>query len=430
GFPAQLAPQEVVLVLFDQQSINELETTEGLVFPFPRQLMGAVASVAGKVKSKAVVYDIIFSEASSHGVDDDETFASMLKDSGVSIFMPAASSQGSVKPPFNRIMKSEPQLGAVHYNNEIDGVYRRIPSQLEDSNNTVTMPQLVVESVYVDKVKAVEDRPWLKNYESESFQKIPFYNFLLAYRKIQDGEELPEDFRDLKDKILIVGYSAPGLHDLKPLSTDPLAMGAEVLATGISNRIDNSGLMSLSKTSYLMLLIIMSFLFILLPSLFKAPGLSLAVFYIALSADVIILTSIMWAFGNWMNPIPLFFGIFLGGTLRILWIFKTQWQERLRMAKSLENSMSPEMLKLISNGDIDISRFGKNKEISIFFCDLSGFTTLSEKLSAEELVEILNSYLDKVVDLIIDKQGYVDKFIGDAVMALWGAPIDQEHHAG
>jgi adenylate cyclase len=78
---------------------------------------------------------------------------------------------------------------------------------------------------------------------------------------------------------------------------------------------------------------------------------------------------------------------------------------------------------MIENGDVEVRRFGEKREVFVMFSDLVGFTTMSEQLSPEMLVKFMNSYLDGAVNLIISQSGYVDKFIGDAIMAIWGAPI-------
>jgi adenylate cyclase len=85
--------------------------------------------------------------------------------------------------------------------------------------------------------------------------------------------------------------------------------------------------------------------------------------------------------------------------------------------------MSPQMLKLIEQGHVEVRRYGEKQDVFIMFSDLIGFTTMSEQVSPEMLVKLMNFYLDEAVKLIIGHSGYVDKFIGDAIMAIWGAPV-------
>jgi len=72
---------------------------------------------------------------------------------------------------------------------------------------------------------------------------------------------------------------------------------------------------------------------------------------------------------------------------------------------------------------------GKKQVITVFFSDIRGFTTLSENIKPEELVKLLNEYLTEMTNIIMEKRGLVDKFIGDAIMALWGAPLYEKNHA-
>jgi adenylate cyclase len=102
---------------------------------------------------------------------------------------------------------------------------------------------------------------------------------------------------------------------------------------------------------------------------------------------------------------------------------RRDWGDRRKFAKAIQHSMSPQLLKMIENGDVEVRRFGEKRQVFVMFSDLVGFTTMSEQLSPEMLVKFMNSYLDGAVNLIISQSGYVDKFIGDAIMAIWGAPI-------
>ncbi len=84
--------------------------------------------------------------------------------------------------------------------------------------------------------------------------------------------------------------------------------------------------------------------------------------------------------------------------------------------------------ELLANPDA-ISLGGSKKEVSVFFSDVRGFTTISEALGPEDLVKLLNEYLTEMTELIIDYQGTIDKYMGDAIMAFWGAPVKNDDHA-
>jgi adenylate cyclase len=84
--------------------------------------------------------------------------------------------------------------------------------------------------------------------------------------------------------------------------------------------------------------------------------------------------------------------------------------------------------ELLNNPDA-IALGGSRREVTVFFSDVRGFTTISERLTPEELVQLLNEYLSEMTELIIDYKGTIDKYMGDAIMAFWGAPIPNDDHA-
>ncbi len=91
--------------------------------------------------------------------------------------------------------------------------------------------------------------------------------------------------------------------------------------------------------------------------------------------------------------------------------------------------VSQDIVEELLNNPESITLGGSRKEVTVFFSDVRGFTTISEKLSPEELVQLLNEYLSEMTELIIDYRGTIDKYMGDAIMAFWGAPVKNDDHA-
>lgn len=413
------------MILVDQKSLDIMSKEEGIVFPWPREIYGALASVAKAVGAKALVYDILFTEMSSMGVADDESFASLLKESSLPVFFPAASKKGSVKEPVAPLLAlPNVRLGGVHFPNDIDGVFRMVPRFLEGKKSEVlSLPYAVGEHF---NFKGEERKPLLKFYSQKAIPFTSFYNIMVAFRRLQDGQALPEDVLKLKNRVWVIGYSAPGLHDLKSTPVDEKAPGALLQATAIENRFQSQGMARASTAMVISFTFVFAVLLTAIPLLFKSPFRAVLSFTLCLVVLPFAASMVFWQQEIWMNPLVPLFGGIIGGGGQFSWMFNQQWKERLRFAKSLESSMSPEMLNLIRNGEVSVSRFGETRRGCVLFSDLAGFTNLSEKLSPEKLVKVLNLYLDEVVDLLTSKKGYVDKFIGDAVMALWGAPVRME----
>ncbi len=96
---------------------------------------------------------------------------------------------------------------------------------------------------------------------------------------------------------------------------------------------------------------------------------------------------------------------------------------------AFQQYVAPEIIEEILKDPNKLKLGGEKKELTIFFSDIRGFTTISEKLKPEELVQFLNEYLSRMSDIIMNNKGVIDKYIGDAIMAFWGAPIEEKEHA-
>lgn len=427
-------PEGVALIMVNQDSLDAFEKNEGLTFPFPRQIYGALATVARAAKAKAIAFDILFTEASPHGVDDDRLFAELLNQSQLPIFMPAGSQKGKVKPPIS-ILRSEVaklHLAGIHMPSENDSVLRRSPSTLPGEKGPVpTLSQAIFKTVFpaLAATKKDDHSELIHFYDPMQFPRISLYNILIGYRALQEGRALPKNFQALKDRVWLVGYTAPGLHDIKAIPIDVQAPGYLIHANALSNQLDGRGLTAVSPTSLALIAFLLSLCGFFLISKIHTPREGIGALILFLFTSSFGGSFLFWSYDQWLNPLTLFFAVAWPCVGGLALKYQTQWKERLKLAKSLEHSMSKEMVDLIRSGNVQISRYGEEKTITVFFCDLAGFTTLSEQMGAKDLVELLNEYLDRVVDLIVDQKGYVDKFIGDAVMAFWGAPVPEEKHA-
>lgn len=424
---------DVAMILVDQNTVDQLANVEKITFPFPRQLFGIVNAVAGQVGSRAVLYDILFTEPSSYGVDDDEAFAKQIKDANVPSFFPAASEKGFVKDPVPQIRTVASGLGGVHFSVDADGVIRRAPQTLEGASGQVlSLPEMAFQKLQkgsVDPNEISAREKLLRFYQAKGIPFVSFYDLILAYRQLQSGQAIPDNVSNLKNRVLIVGYSAPGLHDLKPISTDNEAPGVLVPATALANRFSGEGILVTSTRTYLLCSAALLIAILFIGFLIETPKLS-ALFVIGIfPVGVAGLSYLFWLSRFWFNPFPLEIGVIVAGGSQLLAKFYAYWVERRKFAKSLEYSMSPEMLRMIQSGQLEVERYGEQREITIFFSDVVGFTKLSESLDPKQLISILNQYSDSAVDLIFKNGGYVDKFIGDAVMAFWGAPVPQDNHA-
>lgn len=233
-----------------------------------------------------------------------------------------------------------------------------------------------------------------------------------------------------KDKVVLFGMTAQGLYDLRPTPFSPTTPGVYVHASAIQNIIDGRyleryyGLALFEIALYLLLGLVMGWGLPRMPA--WAGVIATLVFAVVLyELD----TTFLFARGIWMlTVLPMlqatvtFLGITLHGYL-------TEGREKRKIRKAfqyyLSSSVVEEMLK-----DTDKLQLGGERRVcTVLFSDIRGFTTISEKLSPEELVSLLNSYLTPMTNIVFKYDGTLDKYMGDAIMAIFGAPVAYEDHA-
>jgi adenylate cyclase len=241
-----------------------------------------------------------------------------------------------------------------------------------------------------------------------------------ALKKFQPGT--------FKDKIVLVGASATGIGDLRVTPFGGLDFpGVEVHANLIDNVLNRQFLTRgapqvLTDIGWILLFGIPLGLWLaLVQPRWMAMGVLLLVPFTAI---------VYWAFlhGWWLNFIvPAIFTLVPNVSLVALYRVLVEEQEKRKVRGAFQQYVSPEVIRRLLT---DPERVKPRKtSVTVLFSDVRGFTTISERLDAQELADLLNGYLTEMTRIIFRHQGTLDKYIGDAVMAIWGAPFDEPHHA-
>ena len=110
-------------------------------------------------------------------------------------------------------------------------------------------------------------------------------------------------------------------------------------------------------------------------------------------------------------------------SLTTLYKYITEEKERKKVKGAFQYYLSPEVINQVLDDPEQLSLGGEKKELTVFFSDVRGFTTISESLSPEKLRELMNEYFTPMTKIVLDSKGVLDKYIGDAIMAFWGAPM-------
>jgi len=233
----------------------------------------------------------------------------------------------------------------------------------------------------------------------------------------------------IREKIVLVGAVATGIYDLRVTPLDPIFPGVEVHATIVDNILRGDYIQRPGWVSIVDLLVLLSlgiFLGTLFPRLRPMTGalLMLVVFWgqLYLNAQVLINQ------GYWLNAIypsllvPL---SYLGVTVHK---YVLEEKEKRRLKGAFQVYVAPAVVQQITKDPKALKLGGEQKVLTVLFSDIRGFTTISEGLRPEELVLLLNEYLTEMTQVIFRHEGTLDKYIGDAIMAIYGAPLPQADH--
>ena len=235
---------------------------------------------------------------------------------------------------------------------------------------------------------------------------------------------------DIENSFVLIGTSAAGLVDIRSTPLDSVYPGVEVHATIIDNLLEGdffyqpNWLDGFNVIVIIGIVFIISLLFNIIPAnailaLFPifAFGLFKGIEYMLFHEKVMV--SVLFPFST------LFITTFI---LTIINLFIEQKQTKLIKSKFAAKVSPAVMEDLINSGETDIM-VGKTKEITVMFSDVRNFTNISESMpNAKTLIEFLNEYMDPMTEIIMKHEGTIDKFIGDAIMAYWNAPLDVENH--
>ena len=333
-----------------------------------------------------------------------------------------------------------------------DGVLRGVALVTEETSSNVYFPTLYLltflksYNFYIDKNVTLDFNSGnieILDNENKLFRKIPTnkngYQRLYFYGKKNSfkyysyvdilNKKIPKEA--LKDKILLVGYTdtAKGLYDLRSTPLDPNLPGVEIHATAIQNLIDNKFMVRADILGNILFILIINILIVIFMSMEKLSIKKSNLLILTVIASSLIVNFILFWNGKWYELFYPFTTYFLNYLIFSIKKYFDEEIEKKYIREVFSHYISPKLVEeLIQNPEM-VKLGGEKKELTCFFSDIAGFTTISEKLQPEELVSLLNEYLSRMSNIIMENRGTIDKYIGDAIMGIFGAPVDSENNA-
>ncbi len=430
---------DIVIVAIDDDSFN----WTGYQWPWPRSYLAKIVDEINAGGARVVGVDVLLTEA-GQDPGGDAALAQALSQSPASVsdmeILRPRPDLISLSLPVQPIRSALKAMGITTIIQDNDAITRSI--QAYDSFQGQVYYNWAFQTAAQFLNIAPPSNP---NAYSLTFngKTVPLHNGLLlvnfngpagtyptysAYQ-VALGDVLKENPNAFKGKIVLIGATTITLHDVyaTPFSARQPMPGVELVANAIDTLITGNYLTETPPWVNLLIILAMAAAAWFI-SRIERPSATLAVMAAAMVLYAGITYFVFVANGLYIPIVAPQIMLFLGVTLPTLEQSVTQELEKRRVRNLFSRFISPEMVdQLIATRDI--YSLNKRANLSILFSDIRGFTTLSEKMSPEEVVSVLNPYLEAMTKVIEKFGGTVDKYEGDAIVAFFGEPVMREDHA-
>ena len=429
----------IAVVTIDQKSVNEMGP-----YPWTRDRHAQLISLLSQHGAKTIAFDVLFLEPDTDNPDDDEFLAATAAKSDRVVFGMLFNKTRKGAPaeplfPIPALERVNANFGFVNVYPEMSGLVSKVPLWVEYDGTFV--PSLALATVAANEgktpetlakeLRAVTVNRWHEahlNYTGWNTQMdwpesspFPFYSFVDVLRGRVDASAF-------KDKIVIVGGTLHALFDYKPTVVSSVFPGLEIQANAVNNLLKNNFLRRVDTRWLLLIMLLIGVLW--------GFGMARAPIWAGATAAILSILGYTfltyWLFSrhllliNFATPLFAFFAAFLA---TLIFQLDTSHREQEAIRNLFAEYTPPKLIDLMLNDPSKLKLGGEEREITVFFSDIAGFTSIAESMDPGRVVELLNEYQKSMTDVVFKYDGYLDKYIGDAIMAFWNAPLDQPAHA-
>ncbi|MFC1478532.1 CHASE2 domain-containing protein [Candidatus Margulisiibacteriota bacterium] len=438
------ANKDIVIVAIDDESIGWLGS-----WPWSRAMHSQLIEVLEKGGAKLIGFDILFDSPSSIKDNGDAQFSKSIQEAKIPIVLTSiqvVNEQGVCmnRPPLPQFTKND-CVGFADPFVDADGFVRSLyPLKLFQGEEMT--------SFTISVLKALEQTDTI-TYQNNTItvgrHNIPLdrgkflINFAgpahwiktVPYDRVVDGSILDHEPDVFKDKIVLVGATAIILQDVfyTPFfnfqGQKKRMPGVEIRANELATILDGRYINRFSsRISYLVIFLL---IFISVAVFYKTRAILGMI--IALGEMIAYLIISSFYFNNyslWLGiSVPVLASIPASYLTVTMYHYIQEEREKRRIRKVFSRYVAPSVVNKLLEVKDSLNLCGEKKEITVFFSDIRSFTTFSESRTPEEVVSMLNEYLDAMTQVIFQYGGTLDKYVGDEIMAVWGAPLDQPDHA-
>lgn len=428
GAPHSAEGRKIALVMIDQSSLDWVQKRLGLGWPWPRELYGILAGYLRSAEAQA--YDILFTEPSTFGPEDDAKCAQAMTEAGNVILATLVNKKPVLDVP-------DALFGHVKAIVDSDGICRKYQAWMDqDAGKLLSLGLAAVsKSSRMRELGAslpADGAVFLKFGGPSRFERYSAAQVIAAAMDRTQGvatETSPWIAKhiDFSGKIVVIGFSAPGLMDRQATPIDPSMPGMEIHATFIDNILNGTFMQRTPIWMELFVAALSAVLMAFVPVVHKRLVAALAL-VIAVGTPIALCLVL---FGNlvFFNPISALAAAFAALVAAIALGYQAEGRQKAYLRRAFAQYLSPEVISSLVDQPETLQLGGELKTITTLFTDMAGFTSVSEKLSPSRLAAFMNEYLGIISEEILAMGGTLDKYVGDAVVAFWNAPLSVDDHA-
>jgi adenylate cyclase len=246
--------------------------------------------------------------------------------------------------------------------------------------------------------------------------------------RLQSGEKPSIEPSAMKNCYVLFGYSAPGLMDLRPSPMSEVYPGVEIHATALDNMLSGRFLREVPLLLALLITLVMSFL-----------GSGLVVYsrktvHIVLTSACMIPLALAAGFaayagGYWLPVVVTTLGVVIALSVGVIVNYQAEGRQKAFIKQAFKQYLGAEVIEQLIADPSRLKLGGEKRELTLFFSDIEKFSSFSERLDPPTLTALLNDFFSDMTGIILNEGGYLDKYIGDAIVAFWNAPVTQQDHA-
>jgi adenylate cyclase len=424
----QKPPKNVVVVRIDATTFQDLN----MQWPFPRAVDGRLLSRIAAEHPAAIAFDVQLSEPSELGQNDDVALLNAINNYPHKIVFSDTEPDAHGNVAFlgsGQGTKLLSEVGSVAAegsfpNESAGGVIRTMNYSISNLN---TLAVQTVETATHKRVHPFTGQRWIDF--SGPAGTYPWVSFSQAYYNSETGKKggppLPANL--FRGKIVVVGATATNLQDIHPTSTDNSMPGPEIQASAIDTVLDGFPLSSVPGWINVALIVLFG-VGVPLAAVWVRPLVSIAI-AVGLGILFAVVAQLLFNAGWIVSFVYPLAALILSGVGSLAVQLVTEAFERIRTVDLFARFVPEDVVDEVLKSADGLRLGGVQREGTIMFTDLRGFTSFSESLTPSQVIDVLNHYLSEMSDAILDNGGTLVAYMGDGIFAVFGAPLEQPDHA-